>query len=525
VRALLPVLAVLAIGCPPARPPVSGARPCAQAWAAVPEAERGYSFARDAVRTPRGNEGYARFAERLPRGSCTKAWTVLLYMAADAADLGAPADRDLGSMEAPSGVPTWSAASTEQADVVVQIHRRPPAGVQRLHLFRAPSAGPGVQSPIVEAFDAETVPPAESLLRFVSWGVERYPSEHYAVVVWGHGLGWRPASAATEPVRYDRAGTSGGIAFAEGRGTVLDVPGLAGALAAVSRERLGGRPFDVYASDACLMQSVEVAGELGVAARYVVGSEQVEEEYVGLPYRTWLPLLNGSAGMPAPPPSCPPADAACAAAAAVPDLEGALSAATGSARAPSLPGEGREDAAPSERYTVSVLDEAALAQGVLPSLRRLAAAIDAYAREDDMRRIGLQVLLGPDRGALRGTPDFRGGTRDVGVFLDRLAGQVGREPGASGSAGQKGVLDAVEAVRASLRRAVIAHSVGPRYRGLEWAGMSGVSLWLPHDAAELKARGDFFASAALWRTPAGEPSFRAFLDHVFAPPSGGRDRP
>jgi hypothetical protein len=180
--------------------------------------------------------------------------------------------------------------------------------------------------------------------------------------------------------------------------------------------------------------------------------------------------------------------------------------------------EDREDAARRSRYTVSVLDEAALAQGVLPALRRLSAAIDAYAREDDMRRIGLQVLLGPDRGPLRGTPGFRGGTRDVGVFLDRLAGQVRREPGAEGTAGQKAVLDAVEAARAVLRRAVVASSSGPWYRGPEWAGMAGVSLWLPHDPAELRARSDFFASAALWRSPPGEPSFRAFLDRTFAPP-------
>jgi len=521
-------LVALAVGCTPERPaasPADALRPCAEAWASIPEARRGYDWERDPVRTPRGNEGYARFAERLPRGGCVKAWTVLVYMAAGASDLGAPARRDLRAIEAPSSVPSWSAASTAEADVVVQLEA--PEGVERLHLFRAPppsgpqESAPGIQSPIVEAFDAGSLSTEESLSRFASWGVEHYPSERYAIVVWGHGLGWRPASSAAVPhVRYDRVGASGGIAFDDRRGTVLDIPGLSRALDAASRRHLGGRPFDVYASDACLMQSIEVAGELGAVARYVVGSEQIEEDYVSLPYRAWLPLLNGSAPLPPPPAACPTADAACRVVAALPDLEGALAATTGSARAVEgeLPAAAREDPSPGDRYTLSVLDEAALERDLLPSLRRLSAAIEAYVREDDLRRIGLQVLLGLDGGRIRGTPAFRGGTRDVGVFLERLAAEVQREPGAAGSAGQRGVLDAVEAARTSLLRVVIAASFGPRYRTPDYAGMAGVSVWLPHDQADYQARLDFFLGAALYRVPPGEPAFRGFLDRIFAPP-------
>jgi hypothetical protein len=527
IRAVAVSLTALAAACRPVQTPLPGApRPCAEAWASVPEADRGYSFERDPVRTPRGNEGYRRYADRLPRGGCTKTWTVLLYMEADAGDLAGPALADLRSIEASSADPAWTAASTVTADVVVQVHRRDPHEVLRLHLFRAPPAAPGdpragsasaLASPIVEAIDEETVPLEESLLRFVSWGVERYPSDHYAVIVWGHGLGWRPASPPAAGVRYDRAGTSGGIAFDDRRGVVLDIPGLSRALGSASRARLGGRPFDLYASDACLMQSVEVAAELSASARYVVGSEQIEEDYAPLPYRAWLPILNGTA--PARPvAACPTGDAACQAAAVLPSLQGALAAPSAAARDPSLPAEAGESAAPGERYTLSTIDEAALDRDLIPALRRLSTAIDAYAREDDLRRIGLQVLLGPDRGPLRGTPGFRGGTRDVGMFLDRLSAQVTREPGAAGTPGQKGVLEAVEAARSALGRAVIAASLGPRYRAPEYAGMAGVSVWLPHDEGELRARGGFFAPAAPWRASAGEASFRAFLDRIFTAP-------
>jgi hypothetical protein len=154
----------------------------------------------------------------------------------------------------------------------------------------------------------------------------------------------------------------------------------------------------------------------------------------------------------------------------------------------------------------------------LPSLRRLSAAVEEFVCADDLRRIGLQVLLGPDRGPVRGTPSFRGGTRDLGMFLDRLASQVSREPGAAGTAAQQGVLDAVAAVKDALGRAVVASSFGPRYRTPDHAAMAGVSLWLPHDGPDLDARATFFQTSALWRTPTGEPAFRAFLDRIFAPP-------
>src|SRR5262249_37660086 len=162
---------------------------------------------------------------------------------------------------------------------------------------------------------------------------------------------------------------------------------------------------DVYASDACLMGSVEVAGELARAARFVVGSEQVEEDDLGLPYGAWLPVLGGSSPLP-PAPACAPGDDACRAAAALPELVAMV-----------------------DRQTLSALDEEALTGLLLPSLRDLSAAVEAYVREDDLRRIGLAVLLGPDHGAMRGMPGFPGGTRDVGIFLDRLVAEVSREPG------------------------------------------------------------------------------------------------
>jgi hypothetical protein len=81
------------------------------------------------------------------------------------------------------------------------------------------------------------------------------------------------------------------------------------------------------------------------------------------------------------------------------------------------------------------------------------------------------------------------------------------------------VLQAVDAARAALRRVVVAASFGPHYdRTVDDAGTAGLSVWLPHDEAEYRARLGFFAPTALYRSPAGQPSFRGFLDRIFAPP-------
>jgi hypothetical protein len=486
-RAAIAAIALLA-GChpvPPGPPPR-----CADAWRDLPPAARTYDFEKDAKIGARGNEGYERFADRVSRRSCAKAWTVLVYMAADADDLRAPATRDLRSIEDPKA----AAGSTEQADVVVQLDRGDPGGAARMHLFRAPAApAEAIRSPIVETARDDRVAPDEKLRRFLSWGIDRYPSEHYAVIVWGHGLGWRPsASMALPPGQQDCRRAGGGIPF-DAHGAVLDTPGLLRALAGVSAERLGGRPIDVYASDACLMQSVEVAGELAGAARYVIGSEQKEEDYVGLPYATWLPMLNGSAALPVSP-ACAPSDAACHAAAALPGAQHAATEAPG--------------------YTLSTVDEAALTAELVPALRRLGAGIDAWVREDVSRSIAVRVLLGVGRDATHGTPGFCGGARDVGVFLERLKTEIARQPDAGATATYRDLLKAAGAARAALGKAVIAASFGARYHAAGFDGMAGVSVWLPYDADEARGRARFFAPSVLDRE---SPSFRGFLERVFAP--------
>ncbi|HEX2573067.1 MAG TPA: clostripain-related cysteine peptidase [Polyangia bacterium] len=514
---------------------------CREAWAQVPPAQRTYDFTRDAHVTEQGNIGYQGFAERLPRQRCAKEWTVLIYMEADNQDLPPLAYWQLHEMEAFSRA-GQSGASTLDADVVVQLDLDRPSGIRRLHVFGVaassePRPGPAafkdatprdIRSPIVELLpeDNDVAAPEEELAQFLRWGVTSYPARHYWVVVWGHGMGWRPRMTASgQPVPPDQNITNGGIGLDDHPGTVLDVTGLREALAAVSREDLGGRPFDVLATDACLMQSVEVLAELGGVARYAIGSEQIEN-YLGLPYRLLLPRINGSAGAgPPPQEGCMQSDVACRFATLVP-----------AEMARSLrPGGPYAEIAPDARepLTESVLDLNETGRLLVPALRQLSAALSLWTAEEPLRKITLQDVLLPPQGpgalgGLRRTPDFQGGMRDLGVLLDRLERTVEQESGtpsgatattAGTGAGQK-VLTAIAAVRSALGQTVLMAAFGTRYQTEEYVGMAGVSIWVPITGDDYQSRGDFFAASPLYAAPPAarkgiEQPWRMWLDTLY----------
>ncbi len=294
---------------------------CEVAWAGLSPDEYGYDFEQDVQLTSHGNEGYGAFAERVSRPDCRKAWTALIYMAADSEDMLPYAYHNLYNIEAAFASAKQSAASTLYADILVQLDLYSPEGIRRLHLFSTPDAyisdmsyqdfaqrSPlDIRSPIVSFNEDETTSPAESVRQFVDWAVVHYPAEHYLVIVWGHGEGWRSLEEGSEVAS---GGNVGGVALDKSQNTVLDIPSLHAALRSVVEKRLEGRPFDVLAWDGCLMQTVEVATELADVARYVIGTEQFAA-YNGLPYRDLLPLLNGSQQVALEHSRCEPIDTGC----------------------------------------------------------------------------------------------------------------------------------------------------------------------------------------------------------------------
>jgi hypothetical protein len=457
------------------------------------------------------------------RAGCQRDWTVLLYMAADN-DLQEHACRQLRALERARPLP---AASSVNADILVQVDVAEPPGLRRIHVLPSPGAAQegaeaapcritALRSPVLGLLEEDRGPPAQGLRGFLDWGIRGYPARRYMVIVWGHGFGWRPrATASGTPLPHDRDLRRGGIALDEHPGSVLDIPSLGQALAGASRDLLGGRPLDLYAADACLMQSVEVAGELSGAARYLIGSEQIAD-YAGLPYEAFLPRLNGT-GERLSAPRCAEDDSACAAAHVLPGLAGAA------LQQGARPGVGPGAA---ETHTFSALDGAAVRDRLLPALRALGEALAAPSR-----RGWLADLLGLPSGAgwsaLLRTPGFYGGTRDIGVFAERLHGEIERQEDRATPASRR-ALAAVAALRAALDQTVVAASHGKGYDAQTHAGMAGVSLWLPVDPADYHGRIDFFAASRLYiyrpmpmtiiEKAGGARGFRGWLDLLFPAP-------
>lgn len=474
---------------------------------------------------------------RQDRTACDKEWSVLVYMMADAPGLPAPALWNLSQMEGQLPDAAASAASGRDADIVVELDVEQPPGIRRFQVlgdrsafvplrsladYAAPAAAIP-RSPIVESLDearAEAPPatPRSSLVDFLSWGIAHYPARHYAVIVWGHGFGFRPAGVDDRCCETQTP--RGGIALDVSRHTVIDTPALRAALAETSTAYLAGRPFDLYLSDACLMQTIEVAAELAGVVRYIGGAE-AKLDPLGLPYRLVLPLLNGSAPPPPPSPRCLPEDAACRFAVLLPELirrgfdpQGGLYA------IPDIAAQARDN------LTYSVLDARLLADRVVPAMHALGSALAAYLREapyQQDRTLALRDLLLPHRPSAVRPPfvyAFAGGGRDIGSLLvllrARLTSVADRDTPAAAS-----LLRVIDATEAALRSTVLASVLGPRYDDRAYAGMLGVSVWLPIDAEDYKAHGSWFAAARFYQAPKKAPHatspWSAWLQELFVP--------
>jgi hypothetical protein len=280
-------------------------------------------------------------------------------------------------------------------------------------------------------------------------------------------------------------------------------------LHSVEGELLQGRPVDVYVSDACLMQTLEVATELSDTARFIVGSTQVQA-YYGLPYRDLVREINR--GRPAVPADQSGLDEGEQLARRIPQLFG-QSFAAGGVRAGLLP-ELRKT------FTMSALSTAALEATLLPALLDLARALEAYLREQPLHAADLRFVL-------QSGSSYLGGYRDVGAFLDatrELLEQQNQPPEKRSPATQQ-LLTALESTAQALRRTVVSFAHGSDYtdaRGqLRDPDFRAVSVWLPASERDSQHRIDHFSTSRYYNLSAADlPStspWRRWLEYTFQP--------
>ncbi|MDZ4082733.1 MAG: clostripain-related cysteine peptidase, partial [Bdellovibrionales bacterium] len=495
------------------------AKSCRELWGNRDLAK--YDPAKDANITSDGNRGYDTYLARLKksgidRRTCFKDWTVLVYMAGDN-DLSPYAIWDLEEMEGRFESGRY-AGSTLKSDLIVQADTAGATGLRRLHMFQRDdqpysaatsiadfkARGPEtVRSPIVDLLPDQP-PSKQGLQDFLQWGVRQYPAQRYMVVVWGHGQGWLGAPTEITPIDVENLNKAapagqlaaalgqvallpqpptatasfGGIAIDPATGNGLSIDDLNQALTATVNVTLEGRPIDVYASDACLMQMAEVAREISDTSRYIVGSAQVQS-YLGLPYRRLMYELNTgrflSGGA-----LVGKTDEALLVAKMLPLL-------TEQSLDPVRGQQGRAEPKAVETFTMSALSTAALKQRLIPSLTDFSKALLAYLEEDPIRGFSIGAVI-------KAAPSFMGGGKELGSFLSLI--EIGRleDQARRGdlSPGSKKLANSISELKLALDETVIERRLGTRYQTVEKSfhllGYRGVGIWIPNGDREFKKR-------------------------------------
>jgi hypothetical protein len=101
-----------------------------------------------------------------------------------------------------------------------------------------------------------------TLRGFIAFATREYSAERYALIIWGHGTGWRSffIDGQTQTV-HDK---NRAVAIDDYNGTYMDLPAL--------KSALGGIYFDMIGFDTCFGATLETAYELSNSAEYLVAS-------------------------------------------------------------------------------------------------------------------------------------------------------------------------------------------------------------------------------------------------------------
>lgn len=207
-------------------------------------------------------------------------WTIIVYSAADDDVLEETMWFDINEMEV--------VGSTPQMNIVVQIDRYD-SGFSgdgdwtdtRRYLVQRDSDLGSITSPVVESLGEVDMGDPQTLTDFVTWAVQSYPAQKYALILSDHGGGW-----------------TGGFSDMSAPNSALTMAEIVSAIEAV-QQNTGVDKFEIIGFDACLMGQIEVFGSLYPYSNYMVASEEVIPSY-GWSYAAWLgelaqnPAMDGS---------------------------------------------------------------------------------------------------------------------------------------------------------------------------------------------------------------------------------------
>ena len=207
----------------------------------------------DDVGAPEEDAGEADVAS-ISNGSDQANWTVLVYVMGDN-DLEPFAIGDIFEMA--------EAGSNEHLNIVSLIDRHPgyaDADVGPLGNFEGTQLIHIGKEEILQSVDLGEVNTgsADELAEFVTAGIQQFPADRYALIIWDHGAGW-PGMGPDETDGED----------------ILTLPEMNEGIAK-GLDRAGVDRLDLIGFDACLMGTFEVAHAMRDLADVMVASEELE---------------------------------------------------------------------------------------------------------------------------------------------------------------------------------------------------------------------------------------------------------
>jgi hypothetical protein len=199
----------------------------------------------------------------------TRSWTLMVYMCGDN-DLEAAMLADINEMEAADlsadcavivladRGPGYDSTDGDWTDTRLFKIERDPSGLDNTIKSRRVSS-----SRLGLAADSNTELDMSSstvLANFIESAEEDYPASSYALVLWGHGTGWRSVGCRKE----HGGGWKGAIADDTSAGS-LHTKGIGDAIS--------GKGLSVVGMDLCFGALMEIAYQIRDDARYLVASE------------------------------------------------------------------------------------------------------------------------------------------------------------------------------------------------------------------------------------------------------------
>ncbi len=199
-------------------------------------------------------------------------WTLMIYMSGDN-DLESyithDINRELGRYGSGNGIHVLTLADRKGGG-----YRGSGNWTSTKLFYIEPGTKASVQNAI-EDWGERNLGDPQTLVDFIQWSKSFYPAQRYALVLWGHGWGWRPSQNLWDQTDQD----------------ALDLDELLAALEAIGH-------LDLIAFDACLMQTIEVQATLREYADYIIASQETVSGR-GFNYHRVLAALHEQPDMPA----------------------------------------------------------------------------------------------------------------------------------------------------------------------------------------------------------------------------------